>query len=137
VFYRVEPQAPKLCTGRRRLDLTARRSLRRRRSRRASADNPPHRGAAADIAELYYGPCRVPALAGRSELVSGCPGRLNDRARHAALHGGAHEGEDKAHVVDHTPRVTTQNSRVDIIRDAMRSVTGNSSLSSRLSREER
>jgi hypothetical protein len=28
----------------------------------------------------------------------------------------------EAHAVDHTPSVTTQNGRVDIIRDAMRSV---------------
>jgi pimeloyl-ACP methyl ester carboxylesterase len=50
--------------------------------------------AAADIGQLHHGSCRAPALEGHSELVSHCRRRPNDRLRDAALHGGAHEGED-------------------------------------------
>jgi pimeloyl-ACP methyl ester carboxylesterase len=51
--------------------------------------------AAADFAGLHHCSSRTPALEGRSELVSGCRRRPDDRARNAALHGGADEGEDQ------------------------------------------
>jgi len=96
----LSPRTPspsaKAWTGQRWFDLATRRCLRngvRAQRIRGRASGARCR-AAADIAELHHCSCRAPTLEGHSELVSDCRRRSNDRPRHAALHGGAHEGKD-------------------------------------------
>ena len=99
VFYRLEPhpQAPKLAPDGNGLIWLPRGSFRGGiRAERDRGRSGGARGrAAADFGELHYRSGGTPAMEGHSGLVSGCRGRSNDRARDAALHGGAHEGEDK------------------------------------------
>jgi len=97
VFYRLEPhpQAPKLGPDRDGLIWLPEGAFETAFAPNASADASGARcRAAADIAELHHCSCRAPTLEGHSELVSDCRRRSNDRPRHAALHGGAHEGKD-------------------------------------------
>jgi pimeloyl-ACP methyl ester carboxylesterase len=128
VFYRLEPhpQAPKLapdgngrfgsptelCNG-----VCAERV--RGGSRRARSR------AAADLAELHHGSRRAPALEGRSELVSSCARRSNDRPETQRYMAERMKAKIRAHPVDHTPSVTAPAVVVDIIRDAIHFVSDN------------
>ena len=99
VFYRLEPHpaSAKACARQQWPDLAARRSLRDgvRAKRIRGGSSSARCRAAADFAGLHHRSGRAPALEGRSELVSGRRRRPDDRARDAAVHGGADEGEDK------------------------------------------
>jgi pimeloyl-ACP methyl ester carboxylesterase len=128
VFYRLEPhpQAPKLAPDTNGLIWLPEEAFAAAFAQHASTDD---RSVLAAVQRPISLNCiTVPVarpLWRASELVSHRRGRSNDRARHAALHGAAHEGEDKAHAVDHIPSVSAPTVVVDIIRDAIRFVTDN------------
>jgi pimeloyl-ACP methyl ester carboxylesterase len=97
VFYRLKPhpQAPKLVPDSNGLIWLPDGAFATAFAQNASADDRAGCRAEADFTLLHHGSGRAPALEGHSELVSGCRRRPNDRARNAALHGGADESANQ------------------------------------------
>jgi len=124
---RTSSQAPKLAPGANGLIWLPEGAFETALAQHASADDRAVLAAVqrSDIAELHYCSCRAPALEGRFDLVSGRRGDRMIVPNTQRYMAERMKSKIKAHAVDHTPCVTAPAVVADIIRNAIRSVTGN------------